>query len=239
MILPHTFIAQTHTYQVEGRYCLATSDVIDLNGLCQMDQIPAETLRRASYRGTCLHSAIEAYEQGKDWQAHFPEEFMDYLDGWFAFRDSTSIQIVGPHETPYVYLHEGTDHAIGATIDFRFLYQGDLWIGDLKSIYPLSGKALKQKQLAWRLQTQSYVEATQLDEQFLAPLKYEAIRRAVVHIHPKLKGGYAVHEFHADDSYLWDSAVRIAMAKVAVGIQPSRKEVDLRTDLRMSIEAHA
>jgi hypothetical protein len=241
MILPHTFHEEAHLYQTPGRYVLSTSDVIDLCGLSDMSQIPIDVLRHACYRGKCLHKAIERYEQGQEWQDDFPAEFMPYLDGWFAFRDAFSVCIVGPHEKPYVYLHDGTDQAIGATIDLRFIYQDYLWAVDVKSIHPVSGKALKQKQLAWRMQTQSYAEVTAMDEAFLTALDcypyLHGIRRAIVHIHPKLKGGYAFHEFHMDDGMLWDGAVRIAQAKVAAGILPSRR--DVTSDLRDSLEVMA
>ena len=237
MILTHEFEEARHLYTSQGRYVLSTSDIIDLVGLSNMDQIPIATLRYASYRGKCLHTAIERYEQGQEWQDEFPTEFIDYLDGWFAFREAHSIQIVGKQEMAYVYLHDGTEQAVGATIDFRFLYQGDLYIGDLKSIHPLSGKALMQKKLCWRLQGESYKTATEMDEGFIKPLEFKTIRRAVVHIHPKIKGGFTFHKFDGDDSLLWDGAVRMAMEKVACGIVPNRRNVDLNQQLRASLEA--
>jgi len=237
-LLPFTFEEERHLYTTPGRYTLSTSDVVDLMGLSNMDQIPIAVLRNAAYRGKCLHKAIECYEQNQDWQDDFPNEFMPYLDGWFAFRDAYPIQLVGPHEKPYVYLHEGTDQAIGATIDFRFLYDGDLWIGDLKTIHPLSGKALRQKLLACRLQGESYKCPTEMDEEFIKSCgSFGSIKKAVIHIHPKLKQGYAVHLFPQDDSLLWDSAVRLAMEKVSVGILPSRRNVDVQGALRDSLEA--
>jgi hypothetical protein len=203
-----------------------------------MSQIPIDVLRHACYRGKCLHKAIERYEQGQEWQDDFPAEFMPYLDGWFAFRDAMSVFIVGEHEKPYVYLHEGTDQAIGATIDLRFIYRDCLYVVDVKSIHPVFGKAMKQKQLAWRLQTQSYAEVTSIDEPFISSLPaLSGIHRAIVHIHPKLKGGYAFHEFTMDDSLLWDGAVRMAQAKVAAGILPSRRDVDVTEMLTASLEA--
>lgn len=236
MILTHEFEEARHLYTSPGRYVLATSDIIDLVGLSNYEQIRVEILRHASYRGKCLHTAVEKYEQGQDWQEDFPAEFMPYLDGWFAFRDSHDIQMVGPHEKQYVYLHEGTEQAVGATIDFRFLYEGDLWIGDLKSIHPLSGKALAQKKLAWRLQGESYRTATEMDEQFIKSAgNFGRIRRAVVHIHHKLKRGFAFHAFDGDDSLLWDGAVRMAMEKVSVGILPSKRNVDVRQELEASL----
>lgn len=242
-LLSHTFEEENHLYRCEGRYVLSTSDVIDLCGLSDMSQIPIATLRAASYRGKCLHTAVECYEQNRDWQEDFPDEFMPYLDGWFSFRDAHSVQFVGPHEKTYVYEFGVDDYAVGATIDFRFLHDGYLYIGDLKSIHPVCGKAMKQKQLAWRLQTQSYVEATEMDAPFLERTQglygFKGVRRAIVHIHPKLKGGYALHLFQQDDSMLWAGAVQLAMEKVAAGILPSRRNVDIAGDLRASLEVMA
>jgi hypothetical protein len=238
MILAHEFDEARHLYTSPGRYVLSTSDIIDLVGLSNLEQVPIAVLRNAAYRGKCLHTAVEQYEQGQDWQDDFPADFMDYLDGWFAFRELHNIQIVGAQEVPYVYLHEGTEQAVGATIDLRFLYGGDLYIADLKSIHPLSGKALTTKKLCWRLQTESYKTATEMDEEFVKPLKFKAMHRAVVHIHPKLKGGFAFHQFKGDDSLLWDGAVRMAMEKVSCGITPNRRNCDtLQDNLRASLEA--
>jgi hypothetical protein len=77
-----------------------------------------------------------------------------------------------------------------------------------------------------------------MDEEFIKSCgPFNSIKRAVVHIHPKLKHGFAFHPFTGDDSLLWDGAVRMAMEKVAVGIMPNRRNVDVARDLRDSIEA--
>jgi len=252
MILPHTFDDVRHVYHADGRYVLSTSDVIDLNGLTpNYDAIKKSTLDNASNRGKCCHKAIELYEQNDPtWDEHLETDWLPYMDGWFAFRDEHSIQIVGPHEKAYVYEHEGTDAVIGGTVDLRFIYGGYLYIADIKTSCPVSKAALETKRLAWRLQTESYKTATEMDEQFMRAVidQIHGIRRMVIHIHPDLKPtyqnpqrchGYELHEFTMDDSLLWDAAVRVAQAKKAAGILPSRRHVDVAGDLRASLEVMA
>ena len=244
-MIPFTFDEDSHVYHVPGRYVLSTSDVIDMAGLSNMDQVPAAQLAWASHRGTVLHKAVEEYEMGGDWQAAFDANFMPYLEGYFSFRDDYAIQVLPPMEKQYVYEHEGTEQLIGATIDLRFVLDRWLYIADVKSIYPVCGKALRLKQLAWRLQTQSYQEATEADGEFLTRLgedAYDGIRRAIIHIHPKLKGGYTFYRPEMDDALLWDGAVRLAMEKIACGEKPMKRErkeaqaKPLKEQLRRSVE---
>ena len=215
---------------------MATSDIVSLCGIDNLDMVPAAALRAATERGTALHKAVEDYEMGQDWQAEFPEAHMEYLRGYFNFRDDFDIQVLPPMEKRYVYLHD-CDLAIGCTIDMRFIYKGNLYIGDLKSCYRQYGKALKQLQLKWRLQTWSYYEATGCDPAFLTSVEpYQEMRRAVIHVHPKYKKGYEFYEFLQDDADLWRGAVLMAQEKVAAGLVPQQRETYFKEALEMSNE---
>lgn len=234
MLLPFTFDPLRHKYHVEGHFCLSTSDVVALCGIGNLEVIPSATLRAASERGTRLHKAVEDYEHGRDWQAGFPEEYMPYLEGYFAFRDDYEIQVVPPMEKPYVYLHD-CDVAIGCTIDQRFTYQDTLFINDIKSVYRQYGNMLKQLQLKWRLQTESYRHATELDEAFMRSVKFSQVKRSILHLHPKYPKKYEFYIFEQDDADLWRGAVLMALEKFSAGIVPPER-TSLQEQLRASLE---
>lgn len=235
MLLPFTFDPLIHKYHVEGHFCLATSDVVALCGIGNLEVIPSATLRAASERGTRLHKAVEDYEHGRDWQAGFPEEYMPYLEGYFAFRDDYEIQVVPPMEKRYVYLHD-CDVAVGCTIDQRFIYQDTLFINDIKSVHRQYGKMLKQLQLKWRLQTQSYLETSSQDEVFMQSVKVASVKRSVLHLHPKYPKKYEFYIFEKDDADLWRGAVLMAMEKIAAGIVPPEREIGFQEQLKASLE---
>lgn len=235
MIIPHKLDKDKHLYTSPGQYVLSTSDIIELNGLKDVSSIPIKDLRYATYRGAVVHKAVENYEQGREWQDLATNAFMNYIEGWFSFRDDFDIEIVGPHEHDCVYLHD-CGQAIGCTIDLRFLHRGYLYIGDLKTEGKKSGEEdprpqfnyhlYKAARLAWRAQTQSYVDATVCDEDFMRSVDCKGVRRAIIRLHPGFKKGYAFHEFLEDDSMLWDGFVRVAQAKNAAGFTLSQRQVD-------------
>lgn len=235
MLLDFQFDPVRHRYTTEGRFCLATSDVVALCGIGNLDMVPSSTLKAAAERGTCLHKAIEDYEHGRDWQKKFNSEYQAYLDGYFRFRDDYEIQVLPPMEKSYVYLHD-CDVAIGCTIDQRFLMDDTLFINDIKSVYRQTGKMLKQFQLKWRLQTESYREASERDEAFMKSIKFSQVKRSVIHCHPKYKKGYEFYVFEQDDADLWRGAVMMALEKTAAGLVPPQRELSFQEALEMSVK---
>lgn len=221
MILQHIFDEESHIYAVPGRFVLSTSDIISMNGLADYGAIPKAILDHASWRGTQLHKAIQFFEEDCD-VPDIPEEVKPYFQGYCKFRKDYDFNPIGGFETQIVYEHEGTEQPVGCTIDLRGMVRGVPYILDAKSSAKQSGKAKAQKLFAWRMQTQSYTCATAFDEEWWALLDSKtACGRGIVQV--DREGGYAFHDFGTiDDSILWDSCVRVAVAKLANGYQLER-----------------
>jgi len=220
-MIPFQFDKENHTYRVEGQYVWSTSDVISMNGLSNMGSVPQKTLEHASWRGEQLHRAVELFEMGSLDFDSVPEEIMPYLQGYMKFREEYEFQAIPPYEKQIVYQHAGTENLIGATIDLRGGVKGVPCVVDIKSCFQYTGAAKKQLHLRWRLQLQSYVEASEQDGDFLESVG-GVLGKCIVHCHKD--GTYDLYDFSlADDSYLWDSCIRMAMAKLGNGYKMPEK----------------
>jgi len=222
MILPHQFDEATHTYRVPERFVLATSDIISLNGLSNYGGIPSAVLEHASWRGTQLHRAIQFFEEDSA-VPDMPDEVVPYFQGYCKFRTDYEFEPIGEMEKQIVYEHDGTEQAVGCTIDLRGYVKGKPYICDAKTSAKQYGKAKSQKLLAWRMQTQSYFCATSFDEKWweLCDSK-ESCGRGIIQVNKE--GGYDFHDFGSlDDTHLWDSCVRMAVAKLSSGFQMERR----------------
>lgn len=230
VILAHTFEEETHTYRVPGQFVLSTSDIISLNGLADYRSIPKAVLDHASWRGKQLHLAIQFFEEDND-VPEMPAEVIPYFQGYCKFKIDYDFEPVGEIEKEMVYVHPGTEQAVGCTIDLRGTVKGKPFILDAKTSAKQSGKAKAQKLLAWRLQLSSYKEGTDMDYpwwKLIADLGLDTsdaspAGKGIVQVNKE--GGYEFHDFSraVDDDMLWDSAVRLAMAKLANGYQLERR----------------
>jgi hypothetical protein len=177
-------------------------------------------LAHASWRGTQLHKAIQFFEEDAD-VAEMPDEVLPYFQGYCQFRNDYNFEPIGEMEKQIVYIHDGTEQAVGCTIDLRgtltSLKTRTPYILDVKTCAKQSGKAKAQKLFAWRMQTQSYSCATAVDEEwFRLCASIEVPHRGIIQVNKF--GGYEFHDFGAtDDSLIWDSCCRVAMAKLANG----------------------
>ncbi len=217
-MIPFTFDEENHLYKVEGQYVLSTSDIIGLCGLCDYDRVPSGVLDHASWRGTQLHRAVELFEGGSLDMSSLPDEVAPYFAGYCAFAGDTNFEMESA-EARLVYQHEGTDQLVGCTIDLRGRVGGRLYVLDIKTSAKQYGKAKAQTSLRWRLQLQSYIEATaaEMEEMELMPIENKAI------VQVAKDGSYAFHDFPIDDSHLWDAAVRLSQAKLANGFTVVRR----------------
>lgn len=227
MILEHTFDEESHVYQVPGQFVLSTSDIISMNGMADYAAIPKAVLDHASWRGTQLHKAIQFFEEDAE-APDMPAEVEPYFRGYLKFKIDHDFEPIGALEKQIVYQHSGTEQAVGCTIDLRGLVKGQPYILDAKTTAKMYGKAMKQKCLAWRLQLASYMEATDVDIQWLlaasnAVPTAKKTGKAIVQVNKE--GGYDFHDFSGavDDDLLWDGCVRLAMAKLANGFQLERR----------------
>lgn len=245
-LIPHTFDSANHRYRVDGEFVLSTSSVIELNGLSDMGSVPYDNLRHASARGTGVHLAIFAHETGCSpidavegflatlslqetpfGRDLLKQEIMERLGFYLAWRKEHKVKLVGKMEQSRVYRHIGTEQLIGATPDMICLIDDELFILDGKTCFKQFGEKAKQLALKWRVQLQSYKEALESEDAFLDGMRKsgKTLNRAILHLHPMagktgVKGeqtGYEFHRFDCDDSYLLDSCIRVATAKLANG----------------------
>jgi len=220
-VINFTFDKEGHRYIVPGEFAWSTSDVISINGLCDMGSVPQKVLDNASWRGDQLHRSVELFEIGTLDVSSIDESILPYFRAYMKFREEYEFQPIPPYETPTVYRHQGTEILIGATIDLRGFVKGVPCIVDLKSCFNYTGAARKQLHLRWRLQLQSYLEATEADEQFMEALE-SPMGKIIVHCHKD--ASYTAHDFSlCDDSHLWDSAIRMAQARLSNGFKVPNK----------------
>lgn len=224
---------ESHEYLVDGYFVLSTSSILHLNGFTDYSGIPPAVLAHAAWRGKQTHMAIQYAEEavmrgetiihaaGEVWrQLEGPlEEIKPFFKGYLKFRQEYDFEPIGELERDLVYLHDET--AVGATIDFRGKlhgkgFQGKAMIGDCKTNVKQYGMAQKQKLLAFRMQTQSYKEASHLDEEWLREASPDSIGRFIVN--PDKEGNYSFYDFsNIDDEMAWDSSVRLAALKLSNG----------------------
>jgi hypothetical protein len=222
MILQHSFDEEAHVYKVPGQFVLATSDIIYMNGLANYDAIPSGILAHASWRGTQLHKAIQFFEEDNE-VPDMPDEVVPYFRGYCLFRSKFDFEPLGALEKQIVYEHDGTGQAVGCTIDLRGLLRGVPYICDAKTSAKQYGKAKAQKLLAWRMQTQSYLCATELDEPWWEMCGSKQVcGRGIIQV--AKDASFEFHDFSTvDDQLLWDGCVRLAMAKLGNGFQLERR----------------
>jgi hypothetical protein len=204
MILAHEFDAETHIYKVPGQFVLSTSDIISLNGLSNYEGIPKQVLDHASWRGTQLHRAIQFFEEDGD-IPEMPDEVVPYFQGYCRFRSDYNFEPIGAVEKQLVYVHEGTEQAVGCTIDLRgtvrSLKTKYPYILDVKTCAKQYGKAKAQEVFAWRMQTQSYLEATAFDEGWFQLCESaDQPHRGIVQVNKE--GGFEFHDFGSTDDFL-------------------------------------
>jgi len=161
------------------------------------------------------------------------KEAQERVAAYLRFKQKTGFEVCGPIERSLVYEHHATDMLIGGTPDMVGRIGNDVWVVDLKTCFRQSGKSKMMKTFEWRLQTQSYLEALQEDDELWRNLGKKQMKRAVLHLHPEcgitVRGGerlgYEWNPFEQDDTLSWDAAVRMASLKIANGYKvPDRRD---------------
>jgi len=222
-LIPHTFHEDGHYYHVEGRYVICLSDIISINGLSDNSQVPLERLLQASLRGTNFDQEVQAFEENRKLPP-MPPDVAGCFTGYLNFRKDHDVRLAWKMQHSMVWEHHGSDILIGGTPDLALFIDGELWNVDCKTTYPLAGKAKKMKELAWRVQLQGQLDGWQECEEMWETIGEQAqMKKAILHCHPKLKGGYSFIPFPQDDTYLFDAAVRMAVAKLSAGFQIDRR----------------
>lgn len=232
-MIPFTFNEEKHIYEAPGWFVLGTSEILSLNNFVNFGQIPKAVLDKAAERGSQVHKAIEWFETDPE-PPSMSEEIEGYFRGWLKFKLAYDFEPVGEMEKRIVYPFGEDEQAIGATMDARGTLKSEIWperrpyVLDIKCTHKQAGVAAKQKALCWRLQLQSYCEATGTDEPFWKLLIEHnphrlKLGRGIVHL--QKDGEYTFHDYSSiDDSQAWQAAVHVAQLKLRNGFPlPDRR----------------
>jgi PD-(D/E)XK nuclease superfamily len=82
------FIADTHTYLLDGQKVQSVTGILKASGLIDFSKIPPFILEKARDRGSIVHAAIHAALDRDLDRASFDRDFPEYvpyLDAWSAF----------------------------------------------------------------------------------------------------------------------------------------------------------
>lgn len=242
MLVDHEFFPEFHEYIVPGRQVISTSDVIQLAGLSNFDGIPKAVLDNARWRGQQVDTAIKGYEKcllngTEEYALNWIYDQMEgdlaeirlQFEAYRGWKHSVGFEMIHDSNESKVY-PIGNSLLIGATPDLRgTLMSKGLVVSaivDIKCTSKLYGMKLKQKQLAWRMQVESYLMASEEDLDFneLIPSLNFASKR-ILQLNPVFKEtGYCEHIFDEfDDRAQWIGLALNAQSKIEAGILPERR----------------
>lgn len=235
MLVEHEFFESDHSYIVPNRTVISTSDVLQLAGLIDINGIPKAVLDNARHRGIQVDRSIKFFEEAiRDHGEEFALDFIYnqlndelaevrlYFEAYRSWKHKVGFETIFPIDQSMVYEIE-IDRLIGGTPDLKgTLIDGERRVPaviDLKCTSRLYGAKLKQKQLAWRMQLQSYSCAIEEDEEFWEIVPYERIRKRILQLNPVFtECGYL--EYVADkfdDKLQWTGLCLNAFDKLEAG----------------------
>lgn len=239
MLLQHEFFEDTHEYCIPGRQVISTSDVIQLAGLSNFDGIPKAVLDNARWRGQQVDTAIKGYETmirdhnqeiALEWIYSQMEgdlaEIRLQFEGYRSWKARYEFEPIFPMDKSLVY-GIGDDLLIGGTPDLRGhinLMGRRPAIIDIKCTSKLYGMKKKQKELAWRMQLESYLMGTEEDSEFMDLLSTMDITKMILQLNPVFKErGYEENVSIYDDRAQWIGLALNAQSKIQAGILPERR----------------
>jgi len=245
MLISHEFFEDTHEYIVLGRQVISTSDVIQLAGLSNFDGIPKAVLDNARWRGQQVDTAIKGYETML--RDHNEEAALDWIydqmegdlaeirlqfEAYRGWKHNVGFEPIFPIDQSLVYEVLGGRVYVGATPDLRgFMIQCGRRIPvviDIKCTSRLYGMKLKEKKIAWGMQLESYLMASDMDDklQEIAPNWMIDAEKKILQLNPVFKEtGYFQHDFDTEDwdRYEWIGLALNAQSKIEAGILPEKR----------------
>jgi hypothetical protein len=119
-----TFDEKSHTYTLDGRVLPSVTRVLRDAGLIDARWFD----EAAAWRGSCVHQALEFYDQGDLNEATLDSALRGYLDGWRKFLVETGFEITGI-EMPVA----DATYGYAGRLDRRGVLAGTDCILDIKS----------------------------------------------------------------------------------------------------------
>jgi hypothetical protein len=245
MLYDHEFFPQDHSYIVPGKTVISTSDIISLAGLSDFSSIPKAILENARYRGEQVDRAIKYYEMairdhGEEYAINYIYDQMEgdlaeirlQFEAYRGWKHSVGFEPIFPIDQSLVYEVMGGRVYIGATPDLRgFMIQCGRRIPaviDIKCTSRLYGMKLKEKKIAWGMQLESYLMASDMDDELqkIAPNWLIDAEKKILQLNPVFKEtGYFQHDFDREDwdRYEWIGLALNAQSKIAAGILPEKR----------------
>lgn len=135
------FDDSTHTYRVDGEIVQSVTQLLNRKFGHKYDSIPADTLRKASERGTQIHKAIECYCKGFDDGSKEVHNFK-FLQNHFNFD-------VVENELPIILELGGKTYA--GRLDLILNINGGLAVADIKTTATLDKEYLGHQLNLYRI----------------------------------------------------------------------------------------
>jgi hypothetical protein len=147
-----------HLYYVDGKPVPSVTTIISSVCGSGYDTIPVDVLAKASYRGSCVHSATEIVDEGED-----PSE---YIQSVKTHSESVFGSIVDIE--PFVSAYQKAKLPKWSVVEHRFYCGGELpYAGTIdrataSEVWDIKTQSLKDEK-KWQLQLSAYAEAVNMD----------------------------------------------------------------------------
>lgn len=165
------FFNDTHTYLFDGIILPSVTQIIKLKFGHKYDAVPSYILKRASEKGTAVHSAIERYcKFGED--SELPE-----LHNFKFLRDHYGFKVEG-NEIPIVLFKDDAPVCAGR-LDLVLEQDGKIGLADIKRTYNLDKQYLAYQLNLYRL---AYQQCYDTEISFLKGVHLREEKRQYVDI---------------------------------------------------------
>ncbi|MCR9093429.1 MAG: PD-(D/E)XK nuclease family protein [bacterium] len=193
----------TSGYRVRGERVPSVTEVIDLGGLSDIEQLKrvagADVVENASLRGRIVHGYCDVIDLDEQFDVEdVPEPYRGYVAAYVAFKAETGFEPIEIElaVTSSTYLFAGTIDRIGMYPD------GRVTLLDLKTP--------AQPSPTWRVQTAGYAIAAN-------DVGIEPDERAALRLQPNGKPRLLLHD-DPEDRRNFFAALRVAHYRLAQGL---------------------
>jgi len=189
-----TFDPVTHTYREGDRVIPSVTQILEGNGLIDLDGIPGSTLEAKRELGQSVHAACHYLDENDFDYSTMRPEWAPYLDGYLKFSEE-----VGFTPDPE-WIEKSGVHAFNG-MKFGFTVDRVGRISTIKQRCVLDLKTAYSPSPSWKLQLAAYA--------MVVPVKPgEVLSRVAVQLKPD--GSYKAHIYEDPrdkDAWLWALAL--------------------------------